>query len=229
MYKQVTLINSQVHNKASIKQEHTFDYAKKLMSAPITAREFYECCKTYPIVFSKDHQGAWTASVLLGYKEDENLFVDQNGGWENRSYIPASIRRYPFIFIAHDDQEFFLGVDESSLLWDDQSNRLFDDDNNPTQLTQNILAFMNDFQRDALETTNFIEKLESLGFLEAQTARVMTPDQTVHHIDGFFVVNEDRLRSYVQDAPITSENLSMIQLITAHLISLSNLHYLWSR
>jgi hypothetical protein len=35
--------------------------------------------------------------VLLGMRDKENLYVNESNQWEAK-YIPAFIRRYPFVF-----------------------------------------------------------------------------------------------------------------------------------
>ena len=34
------------------------------------------------IIFVKDTENNWTASVMIGYQENENLFIDENSMWE---------------------------------------------------------------------------------------------------------------------------------------------------
>jgi hypothetical protein len=74
MYKNLQPIHKSADKKKSIKEVKDFSYAKEQISAPITIAEFYEACKDYPIVFAKDANNTWMATVMLGYKEKENLF-----------------------------------------------------------------------------------------------------------------------------------------------------------
>ncbi len=46
-------------------------------------------------------------AVLLGIRDQENLYVDDNGAW-NAKYIPAFVRRYPFVFSSQDKNTFNL-------------------------------------------------------------------------------------------------------------------------
>ena len=51
--------------------------------------------------------------VILGVEKDENLYVKQPGSWDAR-YVPAFVRRYPFVFSRSDDgQTFTLCIDET--------------------------------------------------------------------------------------------------------------------
>jgi hypothetical protein len=45
---------------------------------------------------------------------DQNLFI-KDGLWEDEAYIPAYLRRHPFIFIdTGADNDFLLGIDEEA-------------------------------------------------------------------------------------------------------------------
>ena len=85
MYKRLEILNKIEHKNKGISEITDFSYSKNLVNAPITLSEFFESCKNYPIFFSKDKDDKWFSSVLLGYKENENLFTDEKGIW--KSYI----------------------------------------------------------------------------------------------------------------------------------------------
>lgn len=224
MYKNIELINTEKHKNHAIKAMDSFNYAKELINAPITAPEFYECCKDYPIVFVKDANESWSASAMLGYMENKNLFIDENGMWEKNRYIPASIRRYPFIFVAQENNQLSLGVDTSALSQDekDKERRVFDDEGKPSEFINGVLQFMNQFQGDAIATANFIAQLYQWELLEEKTAQIITPDQKSYQINGFYVINEEKLHHLSKKKKQEICDQNAYPLITAHLISLSN-------
>lgn len=224
MYKNIELINTQLHKNHSIKVIENFSYAKEQISVPITVAEFYESCKDYPIVFVKDAANNWSASAMLGYVEKHNLHVDENGAWERGRYIPASVRRYPFIFIAGENQELSLGIDKSALSEDekDKERKLFNDEEKPSEFTNGVLAFMNQLQRDAVATASFIAQLEKWELLEEKSAQIITPDKKSHHINGFYIINEEKMQHLSKKKKEEICDKNVFPLITAHLISLSN-------
>jgi SapC len=228
MYSQITLINSNEHKNNSIKSYSDFSYAKKLMTAPITVAEFYESCKDYPIIFVKDTAANWTASAMMGYKENENLFIDENGMWEKGKYVPASIRRYPFIFIAQENQQLSLGVDAVSLIIakEDEERKLFDEKGNQSEFISNVLAFMSQFQGDATATSNFIKQLEEWELLEEKIMQLVTPKGESFSINGFYIINEEKLQHLSKNKKQDICDHNAFPLITSHLISLSNMQRL---
>jgi hypothetical protein len=84
----------------------------KTNSVPILASEFFDCAREYPIVFARGEAGLVPA-VLLGLRESENLFVGGDGKWDAR-YVPAFVRRYPFVPGKGPQGELLVCIDEAS-------------------------------------------------------------------------------------------------------------------
>ena len=232
MYQNVEPINSIAHLKCGIKEINSFAYAKELIHAPITVAEFYESCKDYPIVFAKDASESWSALALIGYKDKENLFIDDKGVWEKNRYIPAFIRRYPFIFVAQE------GSEELTLAFDITCKEencktaercFFDEDAKATPFLQGIMSFLTQFQNDAKATAEFIKQLDDWELLEARMANIVTPTGETFTLNGFYVINEEKLRHIGKKKKEEINAKNAIPLITAHLISLSNIQRFGNR
>ncbi|MDD2369504.1 MAG: SapC family protein [Sulfuricurvum sp.] len=231
MYTNIELINTITHKNTAIKSYNSFSYAKEMISAPITVAEFYECCKDYPIVFVKDAEANWSASSMLGYEEKKNLFINDNGEWEKLRYVPASIRRYPFIFVHQENNQLSLGIQSDAKRDEptDEERRLFNEEGQPSEFLNTVLEFMNRFQNDAAATNSFIKQLDEWELLEERTAQITTPDQKNYQINGFYTINEEKLHclSKKKRQDICDKNGYL--LITAHLISLSNIQRMGMR
>ena len=229
MYENVEPLNSVTHLKSGIKEINSFEYAKELIHAPITIAEFYESCKDYPIVFAKDPNDVWTALALTGYKDKENIFIDKKGQWDKNRYIPAFVRRYPFVFMAQaDSEELTLAFDVAYKVEISKSKEraFFDDDAKATPFLQNIMSFLTQFQNDAKATAEFIQQLSDWDLLEARMANVVTPKGETFTLNGFYIVNEEKLRHLSKKKREEVYAKNAIPLITAHLISLSNIQRL---
>lgn len=229
MYKNLEIVNKIAHKENSIKEVKDFSYAKNLTSAPITVTEFFEACKNYPILFAKDKNNDWFASVMLGFKENENIFVDNKGNWDKLHYVPAFVRRYPFVFVEQNEQQqLLLGVEKEFLSIDkkDEKRKLFDDKDENTEFLNNVLNFLNQYQNDSIATKEFIKQLDEWELLEEKVATIINEKKEQFNINGFYIVNEEKLKhlSKKKKEEICNKNAS--PLITAHLISLSNIQKL---
>src|SRR5690606_18810785 len=90
-----------------------FRFTAQTTALPANVGEFLPALRYYPIVFTNTETPA--PLLVLGLKEGQNLFVEPTGGWRPRTYVPAYLRRYPFILIeAPDHRTHMLGFDEAS-------------------------------------------------------------------------------------------------------------------
>ena len=228
MYKSLEILNKVSHKNKNIKEIENFLYAKNLISAPITTAEFFEACKNYPIFFAKDKDNNWFSSVILGYKENMNLFVDEKGNWEKLHYIPAFIRKYPFVFIKEENKDnLFLALDKDYLSdkKSDEIRRLFDDNGENTKMLNNVVSFLNQFHSDSIVTKDFIKQLDEWGILEEKTVTINNKKEQFN-INGLYIINEEKLKNLSKKKKIEINDKNAIPFITAHLISLSNIQKL---
>jgi hypothetical protein len=229
MYQDLEILNKINHKNNSVKEIKDFSYAKNLMNAPITITEFFEACKNYPILFTKDKDENWFASIMLGYKENENIFVDDKGVWDKLHYVPAFVRRYPFIFVEQkNNDELIVSLNKDSLIIDkkNESRKLFNDKGENTEFLNNVIGFLNQFYVDSMATKEFIKQLDEWELLEEKIATVITPNQEQFNINGLYIVNEEKLKHLSKKKKDEICNKNAIPLITAHLISLSNIQKL---
>ncbi len=128
IYERATPINPNDHRDVSVKFGGDFGFARDVNSVPLMAAEFENASVEYPIVFVGDASGVMPAA-LLGIRDNENLYVEENGAW-NAKYVPAFVRRYPFVFSTDDNQRFTLCIDEDfhGVNRKGQGERLFDAD-----------------------------------------------------------------------------------------------------
>ena len=148
------------HAKAGLKEREDFSFARGTNAIAITGAEFAPVARSYPIVFSA------TAPVVpfavVGLRDNENLFLDLQGRWREESYIPAYVRRYPFIFFEiADSSRLVLCVDEAAESFDRESPQpFFDPDGKPAAGVQRVLRFSETYQAQFEDTRLFGEWLD---------------------------------------------------------------------
>ncbi|MDY0328290.1 MAG: SapC family protein [Arcobacteraceae bacterium] len=227
MYKNLEVLNKEIHKSSALRELQDASFAKDIISAPLTVAEFFESCKDYPIVFAKEANGEWMATAMLGYKEKENLFINDENRWESKRYIPAFIRRYPFIFVQQNDQ--LLLAFDGQLKSEDKENesrKFFKEDGTNSEFLDSVLKFLNQYQADAKATSEFIKQLDSWELLEEKVATIVNNKNERYNINGFYVVNEEKLKNLSKKKKDDICAKNALPLITAHLISLSNIQRL---
>ena len=187
-----------------------------------------ECSRamqSYPIVFTTGDPVVPVA--VLGLRGARNQFVEKNGSWRSGAYIPAYIRRYPFILMENPGRlQFTLCIDEAStLLVDGDVQPLFDGDT-ATETTDNALQFCSAYQGQHAFTLEFTAALEKYGLLVENRASVALKSGEQLSLSGFRMVDEEKLTALPDDIFLEWRQRGWIALIYCHLLSIGNWQYL---
>lgn len=195
-YQDVHPVRLDRHKDVSIKAGVSYTFAKEVNSVPVMAIEFAQAAGEYPIVFAGTEEAVVPVAVLGG-RQTENLFIGEDGSWEAK-YIPAFVRRYPFVFSSDNaGKTFFLHIDESfeGFNRDGRGERLFDNEGQQTRYLQEVVGFLQEYQAHFQRTRQYCERLKSLGLLQPMQAQFNLNSGEKTSLSGFMTVNRDKLRS----------------------------------
>ncbi|MEC3911026.1 SapC family protein [Sphingobium sp. CR2-8] len=189
---------------------------------PLTIDEFVAAQRFAPIIFSA---GADCVPLLLmGLNEGVNIFVDDKGKLRGPAYVPAYVRRYPWMLakLRPDSDDLSLCFDPtSSTIGAFEDGEALFDDGKPSELTQGVMKFCEDFEQAAARTGQFVRDLQELDLLMDGEVAIQTPvaDQPFVY-RGFRMINEEKLRELRGDQLRKINQNGMLPLIHAHLFSL---------
>lgn len=79
-YKKPEPLDAEKHRNLALRNNFGLKFTSKVNAVPITMIEMPQICHTYPIAFSPD-AGA-TPVAILGLKDNENLYLKEDGNWE---------------------------------------------------------------------------------------------------------------------------------------------------
>ena len=232
-YKKVVPLNKEVHSKLFIEPIEGFAFARETNSLFIAAVEFGKVVREYPIVFGQDAAGGLFPLVLLGLKNNQNLFVDEKGKWDAQ-YIPAYARRYPFILASQDndgEQQFAVCIDESYPGFNTakEGQALFDAKGEQAPVLKQAVDFLQDYQQHVLLTMQFCNNIKELGILEPMQANVEMKSGDKLSLGGFQCVNREKLANLKPGKLADLVKTGQMELIYAHLFSLSNVANLMNK
>ena len=88
-------LNSRDHKNYRSRMIDSAPWLSKAHAIPLTVDEFVQAQRDFPIVFSSGENPLPLA--LMGLNEGVNTFVDESGKVTEQVYLPAYIRRYPFM------------------------------------------------------------------------------------------------------------------------------------
>jgi hypothetical protein len=221
-YRKIVAIDKDKHRHLRIGAIKDHRFAAKTNSVPVAVVEFFSAAREYPIVFG-GKTGAPVPAVLLGLRSDENLFVGDTGQWDAR-YIPAFVRRYPFVLANTGDDQLVVCVDEGhAAVGAADGQALFTQEGEATPFLDNAINFMRDYQAEAQRTRDFMQRMVELELLTEVSARGELKGGAAYQLGGFSVISESRFRELDKDVVEELFRKGWLSLIDAHLLSLGNL------
>lgn len=225
LYGRPERLNRVTHAKLGFSPLANYEFARKLTAVPLIGAEFPTACRQYPIVFIQSPEGTLSAQAVLSFSEGMNSFVDDQGRW-TATYVPAFIRRYPFVLaqIPGKDDDFDVAFDETSgCFHPKQGEPLFDDHGAPTPLLQAQVEFLRLFHVEFQRTQQFLDALKKDDLLTPYNVDIVRGgDQARFAVRNAMVVNEPKLVALSPEKAASYLTSGYLAMIYAHLISLQS-------
>ncbi len=212
-------LDAKKHADLSLKKGFGFSFAKGVNAVPVNMVEMPQVCHTYPIAFSPDETG--TPVAIMGLRDNENLFVNEDGSWLNNVYIPAYVRRYPFIFSEiPDSDQLTLCIDNNPEVAEKSEERpFFDKEGAPTQLATDALEFCKSYHAAAQQTLTFAAELAKSGLLIEREAQINVEGNRRINFSGFRIIDEKKLADLDDSTFLEWRKNGWLPILYAHLFS----------
>lgn len=230
MYERVVPVDREQHRQLRIQQgTGRLGFARGTNSMPMAAAELPLAALDYPCVFvptGDEH----TMVAIVGLRDQENLMVEPDGGWAEQHYVPAFVRRYPFVLADQPNSEqLTLCLDEAfDGLNQAQGEALFDAQGQDTPYFQQLQQFLLSFHNDMVATARFSKRLNELGLLVERGIDCKINGASLT-LNGFKVVDETKLRALPPDTVQELFASGALGWVHAHLLSLNNVNKLGNR
>jgi SapC len=183
-----------------------------------------------PILFVPDAKQQPSPVALLGLRRDENLFVEADGHWSG-NYIPAFVRRYPFVLIeSGTPNELTVGIDAAYPGFNTEVGEpMFTEDGTEGPGLKRAIEFLNAYRIEATRTADFVAQLQRLDLLIPRGINIALKDGSKFALEGFFVVDEARLGKLDEKEAGNLVRSGHMGWIYMHLLSIHNIADLSSR
>jgi hypothetical protein len=173
-------LSKEMHSKIGLKRmDKPFAFAAQTHVVPLTVSEFPVAALSYPIIFAGEKK---QPLAVMGISQGQNMFIKEDGAFEVGAYIPAYIRRYPFV-LANDSarEQLVVCIDRGAyLLGEDYDIGFFDENGEATDYTKGCIQFCQDFEGEARRTEAFVQAVNDLDLFETRktTFTPTNPDGT---------------------------------------------------
>lgn len=217
-YRQPRVLDAARYAATRIKTDRRFAFAAGTNSIPLAADEFFAAQSSYPIVFTAGDPAL--PVVVVGVANHRNLFVGADGTWKGAGYIPAYVRRYPFIFSKPEGRdEYILAVDEAAEVFSTEEGDPLFENGKPAEVTRQALQFCATYQQQQEFTQQFGAALVERNLLVENRAELRAGN-TSASLTGFRIVDEARFNALPDDVFLDWRRRGWIALVYAHLMSM---------
>lgn len=232
-YERPVPLNRNDHKDLRLKAVPNLKFAMRAHSVPMIGNEFAMAARDIPIFFAGNSAAEAGPIALLGLRENENLYLDQDGQWDANVYVPAFVRRYPFVLAekpeGEEGDDFTVFLDEAYEGFNtSEGERLFKEDGTDGEMLTNAVRFLGEFQQGVARTRWFLEQLNKHDLLEPRNVQLRKgsaedANAPSINLNGLFVINEEKLRALDEKTAKEFLHEGVFGWIFAHLLSLANI------
>lgn len=222
MYKDPVPVSKERHAAKRIIRHTSYAFAASSAVAPIFPAELSHIAGEYPIAFIKDVD-SYSPVALLSLTPERNLFVAPDGRWLG-GYIPASLRRYPFVLgRSAESDNLVLCVDEASgLLSDTTGEPLYGTDWQPSPFVNDVMTFLGRLEQSRKAMLAACAALAQHKLLVPWDLKIQM-ESRIKNVAGLFKVDEIAFDQLSDEVFLGLRRVGALSLIYSHLISVPRL------
>jgi len=235
LYRDPQLLDSNLHRHKKLQGITDFSITQGMHAVYLTATEFPHAGLDFPIIFVNtgerlaDGKAMISPVALLGLVANENLQL--NGARWDARYLPAFIRRFPFLTAGvQGSSSPGVFVDAAwSGFSDTEGDPLFDAEGKPTPKLASAIEFLQRFDEEQQRTRMFCTRIVELELLKEMQADATLPSGESLKVEGFLTVDEAKLAALPDAVALELHRNGILMLLHAHLMSLVNVRHLVER
>jgi len=221
-YKSPRPVEAGRHANVGLRSDVNVGFAANANAISLNIVEFAVAARHYPIVFS--NTAPFLPVAITGLRTGVNAFIDAAGtGWAKACYVPAYVRRYPFILMENAAQEqFILCVDEESGFVEEGADRPLFADGKPTDVTNQALDFCRAYHGQYEATQRFVAELAERDLLTDNSTEIRLADDRKIQMQGYKVIDREKFEALDDSVFLEWRRKNWLPVAYAHMVSLSN-------
>ncbi|SMH53755.1 SapC protein [Maritimibacter sp. HL-12] len=225
-YRSVVPLDVNRHKALRISRpDSPLEFARTANVIPALVDEFELALAELPIAFLPGAEQP-SAVFVTGAAPGTNAFISEDGLWKG-AYVPAYLRRYPFIIGDVNEGESILCIDESyEGLGEEAGERLFSDTGSQEEPLAQALTLAQSYRDAAAKTETFCAMLHDYDLLQPATLDTTAPDGSKSVVYGLLIINEDALAALSGDQLQALNEAGFLKAIYTQIASLRSVEKL---
>jgi hypothetical protein len=203
----IQLLNSESHQDLKIINAYNTGLGYDTGAVMILPSEIPLLQANYPLLFRKHPEtGRLFPNALLSFKEDENLFLDENRNWRTR-HIPLIMQKGPFMITFQQDGNASKPV--LSINMDDPRVNHTDGeplfvDQQPSSYLQHTNQVLSEIHSETEPMNQMVDSFMSLDLIEPLTLDIQFENGEKVTFSGAYTISAEKL------AELSSEDLHQL-------------------
>lgn len=234
LFTKPALLNKEQHGNLGVSRPaRPFAFAENVRAVPLTVSEIPAAARHYPVIFSE--RGSALPLAVVGIIDEENLFIDEKGEWDENVYIPGYLRRYPFALASDKASDpgnprMAMIVDEAYAGITENGELPFFENGEPSEAMKQAMDYCQTYERDRQSTQQLSQALGKYDILSEQVAQ-FTPDGASESspFAKYVGVDEKRLGDLTDEQFIELRKSNILPLLYSQLMSMGNWRSLMER
>lgn len=217
-------VSSEQHAASKWRRFADYRFAASEAAAPIVAAEIAKAVPALPLVFIEE-KGKFELSALLSVTPGQNLFVAPDGRWLG-SFIPSSIRSYPFRLVTpQGSEQSILCIDEGCVVSTENplpGETFFGADGKLSPSLQQAVDFLTSLERNRIVTSLAVSSLAQAGVIKPWPITLKS-EQGDRVVEGLNCIDEAALNALPNEDFIKLRATGALPIAYAQLLSMSQL------
>ena len=191
------LLNNVEHKDFKVITEYSEKYGDNLMFVMTFPFEFRNIQSVYPILLQKNSDDEFVPLALMGFAEDENLFLSDDG-WD-APYVPAMVKRVPFLIgfqeKAGGEPQPVVTIDvESPKLSKEEGVDIFQPLGGNSEYLDEMTGLLDRIHMGHELNKEFVAALVEHDLLESVNMDITLNDGSNNQLLGFYTINEEKVQ-----------------------------------
>ncbi|HEY0687034.1 MAG TPA: SapC family protein [Steroidobacter sp.] len=223
------MLNNIAHKDLRVITRHGAEFGDNVGTVLTFPTEYGDVQREYPIFFRKDAQtGEFQSIALLGFQQDENLFLDEHG-W-NAAYIPGIVARGPFL-IGFQNQDIDGELRREPVIHVDlDSPRISHTEGEPVFLPQGgnsryldrIGTILQGIHQGLALSKAMFDAFTAASLIEPVNVEIKFSNEEQFNLRGLYTISEERLRGLDGDTLYKLNSAGFLQGAFLVIASLNN-------